>query len=182
MTEPHPVKLFIGMLTNEPPLFLELTEKLQDMFGPSDMHSDVWKWQHSRYYEKEMGPGLKRRFVFFKDLIMPERITDIKLKTGELEKQYLNGQGGRRINLDPGYIDASKVVLASTKDFSHRMYLAKGIYGEVTLSYSCNGYIMYPYTFPDFRRKDYHDMFQDARNRYKEEIVALKHRTGRGIL
>jgi len=186
---PQLVKLFIGMLSNENLLFDELKEKLKEIFGPLDIESPVWEWEHTNYYSKEMGEGLKRKFIFFQKLINPESIAEIKLKTIELERQYLNpplsplsksdrldyegGQrevGGRKINLDPGYLDSAKVVLVSTKDFSHRIYLGKGIYGEVTLIYSGKDYQILPYTYPDFRTQEYLELFKEAREMYKEEI------------
>jgi len=165
--EPHPVKLFIGMLSQDMSLIEQLTGSLQNIFGPIDLASPVWPWEHTRYYEKEMGEGLKRKFIFFEKLIYPGAVADIKLKTMELEKQYLNEKGGREINLDPGYLDAAKIVLASTKDFSHRIYLDKGIYGEVTLIYSGKDYQSLPYTFPDYRTSEYWDIFKAARELFK---------------
>jgi hypothetical protein len=169
-SSPTPVKLFIGMLSNDISLFEQISHKLKVIYGPSDLLSPVWKWDHSDYYKKEMGTGLKRQFIFFKELIDPGSIAEIKLKTIELEKQLLNEKGGRRINLDPGYLDAAKLVLVSTKDFSHRIYLGQGIYGEVTLYYSGKTYQTLPYTFPDFRTDDYQHIFKQARLNYKKNL------------
>lgn len=166
--EPHPVKLFIGMLSQDISLLELLTGSLQKIFGPSDLESHVLPWGHTRYYEKEMGESLKRKFIFFERLINPWAIADIKLKTIGLENRHLNETGGRKINLDPGYLDAAKIVLASTKDFSHRIYLDKGIYGEVTLVYSGKDYQTLPYTFPDYRTREYWDIFKSARELFKE--------------
>jgi hypothetical protein len=168
--EPHPVKLFIGMLSQDMSLIEQLTDSLQNMFGPIDLSSPVLPWEHTKYYEKEMGEGLKRKFIFFEKLVHPGTIADIKLRTMELESRRLKDKGGREINLDPGYLDAAKIVLASTKDFSHRIYLDKGIYGEVTLMYSGKDYQTLPYTFPDYRTKEYWDIFKTARELFKSEI------------
>lgn len=170
ITEPLPVKLFAGMLSQDTTLFNELGQKLSDIFGPVDLESPVWPWEHTTYYEREMGEGLRRKFIFFERLIEPSMISDIKLKTIELEGEFLNDAGGRRINLDPGYLDAAKLVLVSTKDFSHRMYLDNGIYGEVTLIYSKNNYQSLPYTFPDYRTEEYFDIFKKAREIFKTHI------------
>lgn len=166
-----PVKLFIGMISQDISLFDELKKRLKEIFGISNMESSVWQWEHSDYYKKEMGAGLKRQFIFFEKLINPGAITEIKLKTIELEKEHLNANNGRRINLDPGYLDSAKVVLVSTKDFSHRIYLDKGIYGEVTLIYSGNSYQILPYTYPDFRTEEYHNIFKKAREVYKTLVL-----------
>jgi hypothetical protein len=168
--EPHPVKLFIGMLSQDIPLIEQLTGNLFDIFGPVDLSCPAMPWEHTSYYEKEMGAGLKRKFIFFQTLINPGEIADIKIKTIGLENRHLDNSGGRRINLDPGYLDAAKIVLASTKDFSHRIYLDKGIYGEVTLIYSGKDYQVLPYTFPDYRTRAYWEIFKTARGLFKAEM------------
>jgi hypothetical protein len=170
ITEPHPVKLFIGMLSSDISLIEQFTVTLKNIFGPVDLESPVWPWEHTTYYEREMGAGLKRQFIFFKRLISPEEISGIKLTTIDLENKFLNDTGGRRINLDPGYLDAAKLVLVSTKDYSHRIYLRKGIYGEVTLMYSGKTYQTLPYTFPDFRTEEYLDLFKKAREIFKTHM------------
>jgi hypothetical protein len=173
LRDPHPVKLFIGMLSQDAALCDQLKEELKNIFGPVDMESQVWDWEYTDYYSKEMGTGLKRKFIFFKNLIDPVTISEIKLKTIEFEKQYMNENGGRRINLDPGYLDSAKIVLVSTKDFSHRIYLGNGIYGEVTLMYSGKNYQILPFTYPDFRTSEYLDIFRQARDKYKHRINEL---------
>lgn len=175
---PKPVKLFIGMLSQEISLFDEVGRRLKEIFGPIDLESPVWDWEHTDYYLKEMGRGLKRKFIFFQRLINPEGIAEVKLKTidieGKYKKELWGFKSGRRINLDPGYLELAKMVLVSTKDYSHRIYLGKSIYGEVTLIYSGNTYQSLPYTYPDFRTQEYLDIFKKARNIYKrglEEMV-----------
>ena len=167
ITNPGPVKLFIGMLSNEISLFDEIIQKLENIYGKPDLESPVWPWEHSAYYADEMGAELKRKFIFFEKLIHPGTISGIKVKTNTLEQQYLNEQGGRRINLDPGYLDSAKLVLVTTKDFSHRIYLDKGIYGEVTLIYSNNNYQPLQYTYRDYRSEEYLSAFRKAREIYK---------------
>ena len=167
---PIPVKLFVGMFSPQGSLFEEIKKVLEGIYGPADMESPVWPWEHTDYYTKEMGSGLKRKFIFFSRLINPGIISDIKLKTVELERDYLNEDGGRRINLDPGYMDSARVALVSTDDYSHRVCLGNGIYGEVTLIYSGNDYKILPYTYLDFRESKYHNMFKNARDLYKAEI------------
>lgn len=178
ISNPKPVKLFIGMLSNDVLLFEKLKGKLEGIFGLSDMTSPVREWNHTGYYSKEMGEGLRKQFIFFQRLIDPGLMPDIKIKTVKLESEYLNKSGGRRINLDPGYLDSAKVVLVSTKDYSHRIYLGKDIYGEVTLIYSGKTYQTLPYTYPDFRTEEYLDIFKKARRIYNKDIKSLKNLSG----
>ena len=167
---PLPVKLFVGMISREVSLFDELKERLSEIYGLSDMESPVWEWEDTDYYLDEMGAGLKRRFIFFKDLIDPGMISEIKLATVGYEGQYLMESKGRRINLDPGYLDSARVVLVSAKDYSHRVYVGNSIYGEVPLIYSGGNYQIMPYTYPDFRSDKYFDLFKKARELYKTDM------------
>jgi len=168
ITEPSQVKLFIGMLSSGESIFTAVDDQLIAVFGDIDFKSPVWPWEHTRYYSSEMGEGLKRRFVFFEKHVHPGEISDIKVQTNEIEKRFLTDEGGRKINLDPGYLDSSKLVLVSTKNFSHRVYLDKGIYGEVTLIYSGDNFQPLPYTFPDYKTEAYLALFKEARTIFKE--------------
>jgi len=166
LTPATPVKLFVGMITGQPNLFDEVRRPLIERFGPVDSESPVYPWNHTTYYEKELGPDLKRRFLFFKPPVPPETLPDIKHFTNEVEHQWVRTTDGgdlRRINLDPGYIAPSKVVLATTKDYSHRIYLRDGIYAEVTLMYQGKSFAPLPHTYPDFRSEDYIALFNQAR-------------------
>jgi hypothetical protein len=171
-TNPAPVKLFIGMLSNDTSLFDKMQAVLEEIYGPVDIESPVWPWEHTSYYAKEMGEGLKRKFIFFKEHIGMLDVRDAKLRTVDIEKQYLNENGGRSINLDPGYLDLARIVLVSTKDFSHKIYVGRGIYAEVTLTFDrlSNSYRVMPFTFPDFRDERYHGVFKEARKLYKLQI------------
>ena len=108
-------------------------------------------WSASNYYEPEMGAPLDRGFLSFATLRSPVELASSKLNTQQIEEQFRakNG-GGRRVNLDPGYLDAFKVVLASTKNASQRVYLDHGIYGEATLFYHSGGFHGMPYTYADY--------------------------------
>jgi len=168
--EPYPVKLFMGMISAEMGLFKEVEARLIESFGDIDMESPIREWSHTDYYQGEMGTGLMRKFVFFKSLIDPGSIADVKIHTNRVERLYLNNQGGRRINLDPGYIDLSKVVLATTKNYSHRIYLRGGIYAEVTLIYREGEYHPLAHTYRDYASIDYREIFKRARRLYHDQI------------
>ncbi|MBI2538314.1 MAG: DUF4416 family protein [Deltaproteobacteria bacterium] len=151
--EPTPVKLFVALLTRHQELFPAVEAELAALFGPADSVSASLPWAVSDYYEKEMGSALLRKFVSFGSPVSPGELAEIKLKTQGLEERYRWTEGerrGRRINIDPGYLDGGKIVLASTKGASHRVYLGSGIYGEVTLLYRNGSFAPLPYTYPDY--------------------------------
>ena len=177
---PLPVKLFFGMLSPEPGLFDECSQILQREFGPINSGSECMPWDISDYYREEMGPNIFRKFLFFERTADPGRLSSIKRFTNDLENKYtVNAAQGlrRRINIDPGYVTEAKVVLASTKDFAHRVYIGDGIYAEVTLRFSSKdrSFVPHEYTYPEFRTKPYLAMFDIVR----EDLRANLHATPR---
>jgi hypothetical protein len=166
--KPLPVKLFFGMLTPEPELFDRITKMLRAEYGPLDYVSDAWPWDKTAYYRTEMGTGILRKFVFCERLVDPGILPAVKLFTNGLEKDFSalgEGTHNRRINIDPGYVTEAKVVLATTKDFSHRVYIGSGIYAEVTLRYNVRQrcFVTLEYTYPDYRSEDYLALFKKTR-------------------
>src|SRR5919108_5982664 len=151
--EPQPAKYFVALLSSHIELLARIEADLIAIFGAIDQRSEIFPWHCSRFYEEEMGPGLLRRFVSFRPLASPERLVDVKLATQQLEEKYRSqtAQGlGRRVNLDPGYLEAGKVVLASTKNASQRIYLRSGVFAEATLLYYDRGFHGCSYTYQDY--------------------------------
>lgn len=154
--------LFAGLLYSRTEYLLAAKERLGAAFGKILSESDEMPWDKSDCYKEEMGWPIKRRFLFFTDRIRPENLPEIKILTNEIEDQ-MSTNGKRNINIDPGYLTLSRVVLASTKNYSHRIYLGKGIYAEVTLVH-CNGRFQpHIFTYPDFSSSQYIRIFEDAR-------------------
>lgn len=165
---PLPVKLFLGMLSPEPELFTECTAIFSREYGQVDLESDVMPWKTSDYYEDEMGKTVFRKFIFFREALDPALLSSIKRLANSVEERFLSGTGPkkRRINIDPGYVTEAKVVLASTKDFAHRIYVGDGIYAEVTLRYGSRerSFTALDHTYFDFREDRYRELFNRARN------------------
>jgi len=167
-----PVKLFVGILSSVDGLFAEAESTLADLYGAVDLRSDLLTFDSTHYYDGEMGAPIWRRFVSFTELIGADRISGIKIETNEVEERYRTRvhDVSRPLNLDPGYVELSKVVLASTKNFYHRIFLAEGIYGEVTLHYSAGAWHPFPWSFPDFRSGRYHEFFLRVRQTYRRQL------------
>jgi hypothetical protein len=167
----------IGLLSADVALFTQTTTRLQESYGSVDVESPVFPWNTTNYYREEMGENLLRKFVAFAPLVSPEDLVRIKLETNALEGALSGATSPstpRRVNLDPGYLDATKLVLASTKNQAHRIYLAQGIYAEVTLLYHHGGFHPFLYTYTDYRWPDTHEFLRRARNRYLEQIRTRK--------
>ncbi len=168
---PERVKLIIGLMTGDAAILTESKRMLEEIFGRVDYEIPTLDLVHTEYYREEMGDGLKRKFLSFEELRDLETIYDVKLRTNELEKRFLNG-ALRRVNIDPGYLSLSKVVLFSTKDYSHRIYSGKGVFAEVTLYYKDKTYNPWPWTYPDYKTGAYIDIFNLIRQRYAAEAAA----------
>lgn len=162
------VKLIVGMIGNRLDLFEEAKRCLVERFGQVDYQSDIIAFDKTNYYDREMGSNLKRKFYSFKKLIYPEELVKIKILTNGLEREFLNESGGRGVNLDPGYLAPGKLVLASTKDYQHRIYLGDGIYGEVTLRFRRGSFWPWEWTYPDYRSTQYIDFFNHVMELYNK--------------
>jgi hypothetical protein len=158
-------KLIIGFIYKDEAIFIKSRDKLKKIFGRIDLESGPIDFNYTHYYEKEMGAGLKRRFISFGKLIPIQDLYRIKLYTNRLEAKFSNS-GKRQVNIDPGYVDLAKLVLASTKDYAHRIYLRKGIFAEITLSYRSNSFVPNDWTYPDYRSQEYIDIFNKVRKLY----------------
>lgn len=163
----HKVKLIVGLLSREAAAMEKAKRMLAGMFGKIDFESPPLDFTHSSYYKEEMGDNLKRKFLSFERLFSLRGIYRVKLKTNNLEKKFLN-HGRRLINIDPGYLDLAKLVLFSTKDYTHRIYLDGGIFSEVTLFYKDKKFNAWPWTYPDYKSEEYLDIFNSIRGLYKK--------------
>ena len=171
---PQPVKLIASLLTGESDLLAKVRVTLSQAFGPIDFESELLPFDHTDYYGPEFGPGLQRQIVTFERLIDPGGLPAIKRQTNDLEWS-LARDGKRRINIDPGYVSLGKMILASTKDHAHRLYLGQGVYGEATLTYQQGHFRPWPWTYPDYASDRYCELFEGVRQRYKAQLRALGH-------
>ena len=172
ITTPLPVKLFVGVLTSLPEILPEVESQLTSLFGAIDERSDLIAFDCTTYYDDQMGHPIRRCFFGLVDLIPATEIAAIKIQTNDLEAKFQarHTQLPRPVNLDPGYMEQSKVVLASTKNFYHRLLIAEGIYAEVTLHFEAGAWRPFPWTFPDFRDGRYDAFFTALRRRYREQL------------
>jgi hypothetical protein len=167
---PKKVKLICGMISSEEELFIKAKDELISKFGPIDSESEIIPFSTTDYYRDEMGENLKKYFITFEEIMDSIFIVDAKLHTQEIESKYTNPDGNRRINLDPGYISEGKLVLATTKDHQHRIYMGKGIYAEVTLKFKDKTYIPWEWTYPDYKTDEYINYFIKVRAILRQQL------------
>ena len=171
----NPVKLFAGVLVSHARLIPEAEQRLQAAYGPIDHRSPVIPFDFTDYYETEMGDIIDRVFFSFERLIEADRLQEIKRQTNQIEREMapLFETVKRPVNLDPGYIEQAKVILASTKNFYHRIYLGGGIFSEVTMHFKNNTYQFFPWTYPDYQSKEYQEFFLRVRHIYRSQLRTM---------
>ncbi|MDD5504554.1 MAG: DUF4416 family protein [Candidatus Omnitrophica bacterium] len=161
-----PVKLVVGILSAHDASFCLAEKQLIRFFGKIDYRTGPMDFNFTDYYTNEMGHGLRRFFLSFKRLIQPGQLAGIKVITNKLERRLAKKALvlKRTVNIDPGYITDAKLVLASTKDYSHRIYLSSGIYAETTLSYQKHSFRPRTWTYPDYACSEYVSVFNHIRD------------------
>ncbi len=140
------------------------------------MTSDVWPFDKTDYYKEQTGPDIQRQFVSFEKLIDPGELAQIKHTTNKIEQELasqLSYDVPRPVNLDPGIIEPSKLVLATTKNYSHRIYIGNQMYAEVTLIYDKGAWSALPYTYPDYRQENYIEFFEKVRRKLLEQLKSI---------
>jgi len=137
-------------------------KRMEEKFGETERSFGPLPFSWTDYYEREMGGRLKKLYVCFAGPVNRGELPDIKLWTNALEHEYAAG-GKRKVNIDPGYLTRDKLVLATTKDFFHRLYLGKGIYGEVTLHFKKGLFRHFSWTYPDYKDERIQDFLIKAR-------------------
>lgn len=174
----NPVKLFIGILVSEAGRLGDVEARLAAEYGAIDLRSPVVPFTFTDYYRHETGDGILRAFFSFERLIEADRLPGVKHWTNALEAEFAaavgpSGNIKRPVNLDPGYVENSKMILASTKNFYHRMYLGRGIFGEVTMHFRNNDWEFFPWTYPDYRSEEYRKFFLELRGLYRAQLRTM---------
>jgi hypothetical protein len=174
---PAQVKLFCALLVAPAIPVDEIESALTQTYGTIVLRSPPLPFHQTTYYEREMGPNLTRLYVAFDPLVSIAVLATVKHMTNRLEARWSTPQGQRRVNIDPGYLDLAKVVLASTKDHSHRLYIGEGIFAEVTLRYRQRAFHAWEWTYPDYRTPTALTFFHQLRELYKGHLSSLPHAT-----
>jgi len=163
------VKLLMALLYSRSEFADRARARLESRFGPPELESEEFEFDHTDYYTQEMGEVLRKKLVSFLRPVRPEDLPEIKLYTNDLEREF-SSENRRRINIDPGYLTLDRLVLATGKDSAHRIYLRDGIYAEVTLLYQSGAFLPLPWTYPDYRRTELGKFLHLVRETYKNQL------------
>jgi len=168
----HPVKLICGVISSKDEYFQRAEERLSELYGPLDSRSPRFEFDLTNYYEGQMGQGLKREFFSFERLIDPVLLSEIKHRTNALEKEIVREfqENYRIVNLDPGYITPAALIMATAKDFSHRVPLQNGIYAHLEFLFGKTEIRRLDWTYPDFAKEGYQKYFLELRQAYLNQI------------
>lgn len=175
MADPKPfseVKLVCGIIASDERYFKKAEDCLVRLYGSIDLESSVFTFDFTDYYEKQMGRNLKRKFLSFRDLVSPERLSEIKLRTNELEEEIRQEfkESRRVVNLDPGYMTQAALIMATVKDFAHRIPLKNGIYAHLELLFTKTGVKTLDWTYPDYKTEEYREFFVEVRRIYLAQL------------
>ncbi|MCK5164550.1 MAG: DUF4416 family protein [Desulfobacula sp.] len=174
---PDPAKLVAGCIMNDKACIEKLFSLLEDKFGPIDIISRWLDFAYTDYYYKEMGAPLFRKVFTFKNLIAQDELALIKEKTNELEKKF-TAFDKRAVNIDPGYLVSSRFILATGKEYSHRIYIGNKIYADLTLMYSKKeGFKTLDWTYPDYASQSMLSFLSKVRDKYLLDLKASKGKT-----
>lgn len=168
-----PVKLIVGLISSKPAQFAVAAHIFEKKFGKIDRETPFLDFSSTAYYNEELGNNLKRKFFSFEKLLPLKRSYKIKLYTNKIEERLSENKGAgqnRTVNIDPGYITLANLVLFTTKNRSHRIYLENGIYADLELTFSRGAFRPLDWTYPDYRTNEYIDFFNTAREMYLGQI------------
>ncbi len=165
-----PAKLLVGLFMKDKKFFHETFPMLEDEFGRADIVSPWFDFDYTDYYEEEMGTGLFRRIIVFKDLIEQNDLARIKNITNLIEKKFQDREQ-RRVNIDPGYMLPSRFILATGKDYSHRIYIGEMIYADLTLIFKNGDFHVLEWTYPDYAARDMRDFLLKVRKKYLLDLA-----------
>lgn len=173
LKEPPPVKLFTSLVHGPDSPLDECIRSLEEGIGEIEFSSGILPFGNTGYYEEEMGTGLKRTILTYRKLIRRDEIVELKIFTNKLEKVF-SFEDKRTINIDPGYIAQEHVILATGKGFSHRPYLGRGVYADLTLMYVKDEFRTLEWTYPDYGTIEMRELIRELRHKY---AVQLKEET-----
>ncbi|HDQ41550.1 MAG TPA: DUF4416 family protein [Desulfonatronum sp.] len=173
--QPPKAQLLLSVFSSDWEQFWpNLLKKLEARFGPADMVSEPLSFKDTTYYHREFGAPLTRRLLGFQELVDQDQLVGIKLWTHALEQEHSRSGGRRLFNLDPGLLTMERLVLATGKNFAHRIYLGAGIFADLTLVYRNRGWKTLPWTFPDYAGETLQSLLENMRQAYREKLAALQ--------
>ncbi len=167
------VKYVFAVTHSDQEILKEVQLDIKKKIGDVDICSDAFVFNHTTYYQKEMGEHLQKQFFSFEKLYPLDFLVKLKLFFMQLEKKY-SIRGSRVVNLDPAYMELAKLVVATTKNFDHRVFIGQNIFGDVQLRYRNNKFVSNDWTYPDYKSERVLNFFYRVRQKYYSQLKAQK--------
>jgi hypothetical protein len=162
-----PLSLFFVAVTHTKNVDKQaILRRLEEAFGKIMTVSESFDFTFTDYYEKEMGRELTKFLAAFKSLEQEDALAGHKLGAVEIEKEFLDEAGNRKVNIDPGFMSQARVILSSSKNFAQRIYLGRGVFAEVTLLYHSPDFTSLPWTYPDYQSPYVKNFLKRVRGEY----------------
>jgi len=173
--EPVPALMICGLIFSDRDIFFEAVRELEVVFGPVEITSPLWEFTHTDYYCREMGSDLKRVFLAFSTLVPQDCLVEAKLSCRKIEENFLLAEHDscsrkRQVNIDPGLLTPERLVLATGKNFTHRIYLGNGVFAETTLIATRSGFRTLEWTFPDYASHEILGFWNMVRGSYLKNL------------
>lgn len=175
---PPPAKLVCSIFSQQGRLINRVVDALSSAYGIADFKSPVIPFDWTSYYEPEFGSGLKRIFMAFAELVFQDALAEIKHATSKIEQKF-STEGKRQANIDPGILTAERLVLATGKNFSHRIYLGRGVFADLTFIYQKDSFMPLPWTYPDYASKEVIEFWNNVRKSYLKDLSEARARNGK---
>ncbi len=180
---PPPAKLVCSIFSQQERLISRVADVLSGAYGTIDFETPVMLFDWTSYYEPEFGNSLKRIFMSFTEMVFQDALAEIKHATNRLEQEF-SKEGKRRVNIDPGILTAERLVLATGKNYSHRIYLGRGVYADLTFIYRKGSFRPLPWTYPDYVSREVIEFWNNVRKSYLKgfrEARALHNPMAEGV-
>jgi hypothetical protein len=178
---PDPVLLVVAVFSRHTEVLTWARQRLEQLFATVALASQVYDFNQTAYYEPSMGPGLRKQFLVFHDLVPADCLAEVKLHTNAIEEELARANRyaeKRPLNLDPGVLALGKFLLATTKDQAHRIFLRDGIYAEVTLRFQDGAFEPWPWTYADYRLPLVRAFLKEARDFYRQQLAKPRDQQG----
>ncbi|MFO7734912.1 MAG: DUF4416 family protein [bacterium] len=171
LSEPTPGNLIFAIMFREDEILSKTVNGLKSIYGQFDMKSAPYDFSAiSSYYDEEMGNGIKKQIFSVESLLPRDRLSDAKLHAVSLEEKLSTSENRRRVNIDPGLVTLENFLLATGKNFSHRIYLGKGVFAEVTMFLGKKKTTELPWTYRDYKKPEIKKFLLEARTSYHEKL------------
>lgn len=151
--KPPPGRLIISVIYSSMDALADALNVLERKFGRVQFETPEIPCAETSLYGEEMGGELLRRFFSFDKMVARDGLPSIKGLCHKIEPQFADRVDDylfRTVNLDPGILTPANLVMASHREYNHRVYLNNGVFAELALVYSRGRFVRLPWTCPDF--------------------------------